>query len=184
MAGGGAILFLVIVIVMAVSCRHLTARRNQPTMAYYSPHSAHCPNGSVHRSGVTPKLTVWVEKGDGNSYWWETWTKVLEVCLQMLTSWRKSLMKQISDWRVGGERSRMLGFGCIQMNPTLQFFCFLILFMFFSFLDTNNPVLLVCSACLPHLASSYSSGGTFSKSESVSSLIMDAEPRGRVVQWP
>lgn len=69
MAGGGAILFLVIVIVMAVSCRHLTARRNQPTMAYYSPHSAHYPNGGVHRSGVTPKLTVWVEKGDGNSYW-------------------------------------------------------------------------------------------------------------------
>lgn len=69
MAGGGAILFLLIVIVMAVSCRHLTARRNQPTMAYYSPHNAHYPNGGTHRAGVTPKLTVWVEKGDGNSYW-------------------------------------------------------------------------------------------------------------------
>uniref|UniRef100_A0A8C2C7Y6 Neuropilin n=1 Tax=Cyprinus carpio TaxID=7962 RepID=A0A8C2C7Y6_CYPCA len=69
MAGGGAILFLLIVIVMAISCRHLTARRNQPTMAYYSPHNAHYPNGGMHRAGVTPKLTVWVEKGDGNSYW-------------------------------------------------------------------------------------------------------------------
>lgn len=67
MAGGGAILFLVIVILMAVCCRRLTARRSQPTMAYYSPHNAHYPNGGMHRT--TPKLTVWVEKGDGNSYW-------------------------------------------------------------------------------------------------------------------
>ncbi|XP_076879304.1 neuropilin-2a isoform X2 [Brachyhypopomus gauderio] len=69
MAGGGAILFLVIAVVMAVGCRRLTAKRNRSTMAYYSPHNAHYPNGSTPRSGTGSKLTVWVEKGDGNSYW-------------------------------------------------------------------------------------------------------------------
>lgn len=69
MAGGGAILFLVIAIVMAIGCRRLTAKRSRPTMAYYSPHNAHYPNGAVPRSGAGSKLTVWVEKGDGNSYW-------------------------------------------------------------------------------------------------------------------
>lgn len=115
MAGGGAILFLLIVIVMAISCRHLTARRNQPTMAYYSPHSAHYPNGGVQRAGVTPKLTVWVEKGDGNSYWWDTRTKSLKVCLQMATSWWKSSMK--ADFRLGGEPQRTLPDAWIRMHP-------------------------------------------------------------------
>lgn len=69
MAGGGAILFLVIAIVMAIGCRRLTAKRSRPTMAYYSPHSAYYPNGALPRAGGGPKLTVWVEKGDGNSYW-------------------------------------------------------------------------------------------------------------------
>ncbi|XP_035390587.1 neuropilin-2a isoform X2 [Electrophorus electricus] len=69
MAGGGAILFLVIAVVMAIGCRRLTAKRNRPTMAYYSPHNAHYPNGAMPRSGAGSKLTVWVEKGDGNSYW-------------------------------------------------------------------------------------------------------------------
>lgn len=93
-AGGGAILFLVIVIVMAICCRHLTARRNQPTMAYYGPHNSHYPNGGIHRPGTAPKLTVWVEKGDGNSYWWETLDNIFEVSL-----WT-SLKKQISErWR-------------------------------------------------------------------------------------
>lgn len=70
MAGGGAILFLVIAVVMAIGCRRLTAKRSRPTMAYYSPHSAYYPNGAMSRAGGGPKLTVWVEKGDGNSYWW------------------------------------------------------------------------------------------------------------------
>ncbi|KAK3530725.1 hypothetical protein QTP86_034623, partial [Hemibagrus guttatus] len=69
MAGGGAILFLVIAVVMAIGCRRLTAKRSRPTMAYYSPHSAYYPNGAMPRAGGGPKLTVWVEKGDGNSYW-------------------------------------------------------------------------------------------------------------------
>ncbi|XP_027032167.2 neuropilin-2a isoform X3 [Tachysurus fulvidraco] len=69
MAGGGAILFLVIAVVMAIGCRRLTAKRSRPTMAYYSPHSAYYPNGAMSRAGGGPKLTVWVEKGDGNSYW-------------------------------------------------------------------------------------------------------------------
>ncbi|TTE66789.1 Neuropilin-2 [Bagarius yarrelli] len=44
MAGGGAILFLIIAVVMAIGCRRLTAKRSRPTMAYYSPHSAYHPN--------------------------------------------------------------------------------------------------------------------------------------------
>lgn len=70
MAGGGSVLFLVVAVVMAIGCRRLTARRSRPTMAYYSPHGAYHPNGATPRSGGGSKLTVWVEKGDGNSYWW------------------------------------------------------------------------------------------------------------------
>ncbi|KAI5616049.1 neuropilin-2 isoform X1 [Silurus asotus] len=68
MAGGGAILFLVIAVIMAIGCRRLTAKRSRPTMAYYSPHSPYYPNGAMPRAGGGSKLTVWVEKGDGNSY--------------------------------------------------------------------------------------------------------------------
>ncbi len=134
MAGGGAILFLLIVIVMAISCRHLTARRNQPTMPTMAP-TMHITERRHAQGWGDAQVDCMGWEGDGKFLLVNTWTKSLEVCLQMLTRegspWQMQDLRLKSWRRTSKNALRCLDSDASRWTQHFDFFCFLVLFVFF-----------------------------------------------------